>query len=547
MEILAVKNLSFRYPQTDFPAVKDVSFSLERGEFAVLCGATGSGKSTLLRLLKHELEPLGEKTGQVIFDGLDLQELSPLRSASGIGFVMQKPEQQIVTDTVWHELAFGLENLNLTRNVMARRIAETASYFGIEDWYDRKTCDLSGGQKQLLSLASVMVMKPELLILDEPTSQLDPIAASEFISALRKINRELAVTILLSEHRLEEAIPVCDKLIVLENGSVSAVGDPRSVCGEMSSDSRMFPAMPSAVRLFRAVNGNGDAPLDIREGRNFIEKNYGNSLKELPAEEYVHSEKKVLEFKDVWLRYERDLPDVLCGLNFTVYENEIYCILGGNGSGKTTALSCGAALVKPYSGSVEVFGKKLKSYRNQELYRGNLAVLPQDVQTVFLKNTVSEELAGAEKAAELLPIDIGKLGGKHPYDLSGGEQQLVALAEVLTLEPKILLLDEPTKGLDAGAKRILLNVLKDLKKHGMTIVTVTHDMEFAAECADRCALLFRGEIVSEDVPRVFFAENNFYTTPACRMTAGYFDKAVTIGDAAELCLLNGGKNAADKK
>ncbi len=559
MEILKVENLTFTYPLCDKLALSNVSFAVNKGEFVAVCGATGSGKSTLLRLLKRELAPLGERSGRIYFENVLQEELSAKKAAASIGFVMQKPEQQIVCDKVWHELAFGLENMNVPQRVIASRVAEMAAYFGIEDWFDKDISKLSGGQKQLLNLATVMVMQPDILILDEPTAQLDPIAASDFIATLKKINRELSLTIIIVEHRLEEIIPVCDKLLVLESGALLDYATPKETVNGLKDRAELLCTMPAAVRLYHAVNGRGACPLDIREGRAFIESNFRNDIKNLeteeykplknPApefEEYKHLRNPALEFKDIYFRYERNSPDVLNGLNLTVYENELFCILGGNGSGKTTTLCTAAKLLTPYSGDIKVFGRKLKQYKNQELYRECLTMLPQDVQTVFLKNTVREELADAGAEINSLPFDISYLYDKHPYDLSGGEQQLVALAKVIASKPKLLLLDEPTKGLDAYAKQGLISILKKLKKSGMTIVIVTHDVEFAALCADRCAMFFRGSIVSEGTPKEFFSANNFYTTAISRMTKGYFDKAVTVEDAAGLCLLNKRKDGGNK-
>ncbi|WP_303838451.1 ABC transporter ATP-binding protein [Ruminococcus flavefaciens] len=543
MEILAVSGLTFTYPLCSSPAVENVSFSLERGEFAVLCGATGSGKSTLLRMLKRELSPLGDKKGTVSFCGTELSRLSDRQSASAIGFVMQKPEQQIVTDKVWHELAFGLENLGTPPDEISRRIAEMASYFGIGNWYDKDVAELSGGQKQLLNLASVLVMQPELLILDEPTAQLDPIAAADFISTLRRLCSDLSITIIIAEHRLEDVVPLCDKLLVMDNGRLIAADKPSDVISQLKHRSEIICGMPVAARLYAELSGSGSCPLTVRDGRSFIENNYCNSTRGLPQASYEHSNSAAMEFKDVYFRYSREGRDILDGLSFKVYENEIFCILGDNGSGKTTALSAAAGLLKPYSGNIKVFGKKLKDYRNRSLYRQCLAMLPQDVQTVFLKSTVRQELYECHADISALPYDISHLLDKHPYDLSGGEQQLTALAKVLAAKPKLLLLDEPTKGLDAAAKLNIIAVIRKLRDNGVTVVVVTHDVEFAAVCADRCAMFFGGRIVSTGTPNEFFRQNSFYTTAVSRMTRGYFDNAVTIDDAVQLCRLNGRKES----
>lgn len=541
MEILAVRDLTFTYPACSSAAVKNVSFELQRGEMAVLCGATGSGKSTLLRLLKRELAPLGEKSGTIMFSGKDISQLDNKTSASAVGFVMQRPEQQIVTDKVWHELAFGLENLGTPPDEISRRIAEMASYFGIGSWYDKDVAELSGGQKQLLNLASVLVMQPELLILDEPTAQLDPIAAADFIATLKRLCCDFAITIIVAEHRLEDVVPICDKLLVMENGELIAANGPRKVIDQLSSRRDILCGMPAASRLHAKLSGSESCPLTVREGRYYIENSFGNTTRGLPQAACTHSVAAALEFSEVYFRYERSGRDILDGLSFKVYEGEIFCILGGNGSGKTTALSAAAALLKAYSGSIKVFGKKLKDYKNRSLYRECLAMLPQDVQTVFLRNTVREELEECGAVLSELPYDISDLLEKHPYDLSGGQQQLVALAKVLAAKPKLLLLDEPTKGLDAAAKLGIISVIRSLKERGVTVAIVTHDVEFAAVCADRCAMFFGGRIVSSGEPNDFFSRNNFYTTAVSRMTRGYYDNTVTLEDAVELCRINGRK------
>ena len=589
MEILHISDLSFSYPETDSPALRDISFSISDGEFVVVCGESGCGKTTLLRLLKPALAPVGDRGGRIEYCGTELGEVDERRCASEIGYVLQNPDNQIVTDKVWHELAFGLESLGLPTPVIRRRVGEMASYFGIQDWFRRRTDELSGGQKQLLNLASVMVMQPRVLILDEPTSQLDPIAAADFIATLRRLNRELGLTVILVEHRLEEVFPIADRVLLMDGGRLLLNDSPRRIgerLGETAPDHPMLLGLPSAVRIYAALRASGTlaecgCPLTVREGRDVLEANFQGDKNEPeppafserqnaaaryesanPSEsarrESVHHSgaaqnahaqgDAAIELDGVWQRYERDLPDVLRGCSLKVPRGVHYCLLGGNGTGKTTMLSVIAGLEKPYRGKVRIGGKPLKSYHGGTLYRGNLALLPQNPQTVFLRDTVRADLGevlvrlevpAAERDGRIAEIaariGIGALLDRHPYDLSGGEQQKCAIAKLLLLEPRILLLDEPTKGLDAGAKRVLSDILRSLLADGMTVLTVTHDVEFAAENADICALFFDGEIISEDTPERFFAENSFYTTAANRMARGLWRYAVTTGGVVARC------------
>lgn len=539
MELLAVKDMSFRYAGSDSAAISGVSFSVERGDFLAVCGATGSGKSTLLRLIKRELAPRGKAEGEILFCGKPLCELDDRKAAQKIGYVAQRPEEQIVTDRVWHELAFGLENLGLPTGVIRRRVAETACFFGIEEWFDKSTDELSGGQKQLLSLASVMVMQPELLLLDEPTARLDPIAAGDFINAVARLNRELSLTVIMISHCLEDVLPVANRVLALEDGRVAEYGETRKAVGKIKNIPSLAGALPAAARLYSRLGADCECPLTVREGRDLIEHNFGSSVRALPPEEYLHSKNVALEFSGVYFRYSREQEDVLRGLELKVYENEIFCLLGGNGSGKSTALAAAAGLIKPYAGNIRVFGKKVT---DREFARaGLLTLLPQDVQTVFIKSTVRAELADANVTEGALTQELDRLMDRHPYDLSGGQQQLLALAKALAARPRLLLLDEPTRGLDAGAKAEFVSVLRKLRDGGMTVVLVTHDAELAAEISDRCALFFRGEIVADDVPRRFFSGNSFYTTAANRICRGYYDLVATVDDAARICLANGKK------
>ena len=540
MEHIEVKNLSFCYPNASSPSLREISFCVHPSEFVTLIGATGSGKSTLLRLLKRELAPLGARTGEILYDGTPIEALKDADSACRIGYVMQRPEQQIVTDKVWHELAFALENMGLPQSVIRRRVAEMAGYFGISEWFERDVGSLSGGQKQLLNLAAVMVAQPDVLLLDEPTSQLDPIAASDFLQTVRKLNQDMGVTVLLIEHRLEEALPMSDRVLALEDGRLILDAPPSEACARLRDHPVLLDAMPGAVRLYHAIGAKGPCPITVREGRRFLRQRYPKDLSAGSRSGSARPEARALEFKNVYFRYGRECPDVLRGLSLDVRAGEIFCILGANGAGKSTFLRLAAGLSRPYSGAIRVFGKPMKQYRGQSLYRECVAMLPQDAQTVFLKSTVRDELREVHADLASLPYALDHLMDRHPYDLSGGEQQLVALAKVLAAKPRLLLLDEPTKGVDAHTQGAIREILDRLKRQGVSVLAVTHDVEFAARCADRCALFFRGEIVSEDAPDRFFDENSFYTTAANRICRGWYAGVATVEDAAERIRRSGG-------
>lgn len=551
MEIIKAEDLNFTYALGKTPALKNVSFSVSRGDLVAVCGATGSGKSTLLRLLKKEIAPVGDQRGRIFFgyikDGKEggfgfknVEDMSTRESAEKIGFVMQDPEHQIVTDKVWHELAFGLENLGVKNDAIRRRVSEMASYFGIESWFEKNVNELSGGQKQLLNLASVMVMQPEVLLLDEPTAQLDPIAAADFIATVAKLNRETALTVIITEHRLENVIPVATKLMALEDGRLTAYGEVRKTVAALAKDPKMLVGMPAAVRLFSRLSAKGECPLDVCEGRRFIEDNCVNEIRALPVKTENRNHETALCFKNVGFRYDNRGADVIRNMSFEVREGEIFCLLGGNGSGKSTTLGLASGVLKENSGKIEIFGKKIKDHKGGALYKECVAMLPQDVRTLFIYDTVKEELKEVEFSPEMLPFDLSPLEDRHPYDLSGGEQQLLGLAKVLSAKPKLLLMDEPTKGLDAYAKKEIAGVLRELKKRGLTILFVTHDVEFAAAVADRCALVFRGEVTSEGETHEFFAANNFYTTAVNRMTRGFYDGLLRVREVEEIIRLNGG-------
>ena len=539
-----IRNLTFSYAAAKGRhSLENVSLSIEQGEFLVLCGASGSGKSTLLRQLKAVLTPSGKRSGEVLFHGVPLSQVPDRDQAAKIGFVMQNPDDQIVTDKVWHELAFGLESLGCDQKTMRARVAEMACYFGIQDWFHRDVATLSGGQKQLLNLASIMAMQPEVLILDEPTSQLDPIAASDFLNTVRKINTELGTTVLITEHRLEDIFPYADRAVVMDGGRILADDTPSRV-GQLlfARNHPMFTAMPTPVRVFYGAGCSGESPLTVRQGRSWLSREFPEAPEKntIPAPALPEEVKNpALMLKELWFRYEKDSPDILRGVSVEVPAGSLYAILGGNGAGKSTTLKAISGICRPYRGKITLFGKPMEKYKSSELFRGCLAMLPQDPKSLFVKKTVREELEEMTKDTSAISeiarlCQIESLLGSHPYDLSGGEQQRAALAKVLLTKPRLLLLDEPTKGIDCFFKETFARILADLKAQGITVVMVSHDVEFCARYADVVAMFFDGQILTADTPRRFFGANSFYTTAAHRMSRHVFDGAVTAEDVITL-------------
>ena len=593
MNLVEVKDFSFSYPECSHKVLEHVNLKIKEGTLNVVCGRSGCGKSTLLRQLKTVLAPAGNTSGQILYRGVSLKDTDHRTQSQEIGFVMQNPDDQIVTDKVWHELAFGLESLGCDNATIRLRVAEMASYFGIQQWFYKNVAELSGGQKQLLNLAAVMAMHPSLLILDEPTSQLDPIAASDFLETVKKINRDIGTTVLLTEHRLQDIIPYADRIFVMDEGGVFMDGTPREIGTALGRQKHgMFLSMPVPMQIYGETRSRLTCPLTVSQGRQWIQEYIEEKgiTKEqiqqanqrlagsthaqdnkLPGEtagsegkgilaglkSRNHTPEPAIQMKGVWFRYEKDSPDVVRDLSLEVKKGEFYALVGGNGTGKSTTLSLLSRVHQPYKGRIYLEGKDLRSFKDNQLYCGYLGVMPQNPQSIFLKKTVLEDLYSViggkkeklskeynlsmkkEKAIEGI-VSLTHLNGlldRHPYDLSGGEQQRLALAKVLLLRPKILLMDEPTKGMDAEYKEELGGILKKLQSHGMTIFMISHDVEFVAEYADTTGLFFEGNIVTSKKTRDFFAGNNFYTTAANRMARGLFPEAVTGKDVVA-CLLD---------
>jgi len=576
MATIEFKNVSFTYPNCETAALEDVSFVINESDFVVICGDSGSGKTTLLRHMKKNMVPYGRGTGDILYMGQDIESLLDRISASEIGYVQQNPENQIVTDKVWHELAFGLESLGESNEVIRKKTAEMAKYFGVSNWFRKNVWELSGGQKQLLNLASVMIMQPKVLILDEPTAQLDPIAATQFFDTISKINRDFGTTIILSEHRLEEVFTMADKVLAMDKGKIVVFDTPEKVGKFLTNDNRsLFYGLPSAMKIYaevRSENGSNikiqdtsfeKCPITVKEGRLWLNRliisskampntvgtsnvrseavrttkpmqgviSSSNKISDKIIINEIASNQFVIELKNVSFRYTKKNEDILSELNLFVKKGELLAILGGNGVGKTTLLKLISGIKKPYSG-------KVKS-------EGRVIALPQNAQAIFTEITVEEELGEAFTDRSRYSNDLTKeeiisrindmiifmelqnYRKTNPYDLSGGQQQKLAIAKVLLLQPEILLLDEPTKGIDPFFKRSLAKILKTLIDKGVTIVMVSHDIEFCAQYASKCAMLFDGTIVSEGATREFFGGNSFYTTAASRMSRHIFHNCIT--------------------
>ncbi|MCI9126021.1 MAG: ATP-binding cassette domain-containing protein [Eubacterium sp.] len=525
MAQIEIKNLSFKYKTSDKETLKKVSLCVEKGQFIVVCGKSGCGKTTFLRCFKPQIRPAGNIDGMIYYTGENMEEMTDEDQAKKIGFVMQNPEHQIVTDKVWHELAFGLENFGEKSEHIRAKVAEIAEYFGITDWYYEDTDCLSGGQKQLLNLASIMVMGPEVLVLDEPTAQLDPIAAEKFLDILKKINEDFGITVIISEHRLNYVLQKADKMLILDMGQVEKYGDVREIVKKgLYMD--IEPLMPVPSRIFGKSIGQGEVPISVAEGRRWLEnqgkiqnKKAGKVIEGIETPK--KKDRKTLDFqysvvcKDIWFRYEKNGRDIVQGLNLTVKRGEIFAILGGNGAGKTTTLLLLSKILKAYRGKLKIDGKT--------------ALLPQNVQILFERETVSEEL-GHISDKLIKEMKLEGLMRMHPYDLSGGEQQKAALAKILLKDPDILLLDEPTKGMDNIFKEELGRLLKSLAARGKTIIIVSHDLDFCGEFVDRCGLFANGSLISISDVREFFVNNRFYTTTVAKLAREIVKNAYKMED-----------------
>lgn len=592
--IIQIRDLTFAYAAGDEPVLSDINIDIGSGEFVIIMGSSGSGKTTLLKMLKRNMIPAGRYSGRVYIYGKEADKLTDRENAAGIGYVSQDPDNQIVTDKVWHELAFGLENLGMDNVTIRKKVAEMSEYFGITGWYDREVSKLSGGQKQILNLASVMVMQPGILLLDEPTANLDPLAAIRFLDVVKRINQELGVTVVMVEHNLEHIYADADRIIAIDKGRVAANSSPKKAAADIiTAGSFLIEGLPVASRLYSGYNkknGNSvvsynnvnidsnnkdnhilsdEIPLTVKEGRwwyvnykkvygkditkdkdkinNFAGKSIINDKvikKDVLEEDNITGNKNkkrigfikknnlenkssrkntdnientVCQLKNVSYSYNKKLPYIIDGVDVSFKEGRITAILGGNGAGKSTMLKLIAGIIKP------VCGKIISNKR--------IIMLPQDPKAVFTEVSVEEELAEVlmdkgngiynnmpmEDKREIVEQIIEEFGlndirKNNPYDISGGQQEKLAIAKVLLLKPEVLLLDEPTNGLDPYFKKTLGKLLKKINAGGVTIIIVSHDLEFVDSFCDDVIMLFDRKVAAQDSTHKFLRDNMFYTT-----------------------------------
>lgn len=537
-----IKQLSFQYANEERPALSSVSLSVEQGEFVVLAGRSGCGKTTLLKHFKKELQPIGMRTGELFYNQMQLKDVPSITSAQEIGMVFQNPENQLVMDTVIQELAFSLENIGCSTTVIQKRIAELISFLGFQDLVHQSVHTLSGGQKQLVNLAAVLILQPKLLLLDEPTAQLDPIAAKEFLTLLKRIHEELGMTIIVSEHRLDDILPLADRLVFMDGGSIICEGTPKEVVEQLWVQEPFRSYIPQIPRLFLEW-GSEDVPFTVRDGQ----KTLPVLAKTLHPLEKTNPRqgKELLRAQAITFQYEKNGVCILDDLSFSVQQGEWVALVGKNGTGKSTLLTVLAGLQKSRRGKVFLDGERLDKIPSAKRYK-QIGYVSQQPYYHFTHDTVWEELYNraqelgyehSEQAArEMMErFSLSFLSGRHPHDCSGGEQQLIAICTVLLSNPRILLLDEPTKGLDPEKKEKLGELFQQLQQDGTTILMATHDVEFAARFVNRCVLLFDGQIIAEDTPRRFFSENFFYTTAVNRLVRKQLPEALIWEDVVQSC------------
>jgi len=523
--VIELSHVTYTYPDQAAPALADFSVALRGGEFVLVVGPSGAGKSTFLRCLNGLVPHFygGRWSGRISVFGRDPVALAPRGMADLVGFVFQDPEAQFVVDTVEDELAFALENFALPQTTMRKRIEEVLDQMAIAHLRDRRVNTLSGGEKQRVAIAAVLALQPEILVLDEPTSQLDPQAAEEVLVALRHLNEDLGLTVILSEHRLERVVQYADRVLYLPAPAATPLlADPRTAM-------KALPLVPPLIELGRQLHWE-PLPLTIKEGRRFA-RELGEKIGKAADQQSEKTQDRemrrqkdgggpVLIVRDVHFAYNGHAA--LAGVSLEAAAGEFIALMGRNGSGKSTLLKLLVGLLRPDRGQIMVGGQDTRRAAPEEIIR-TVGYVPQHPGTLLFQETLREELAFTRKShrrpadehgdrALLERLGLAALAGRNPRDLSGGEQQRAALAAILVAEPRIILLDEPTRGLDYEQKQRLAGLLQELKREGRTIVMATHDVELAAACADRVVLMAEGQIVVDGPARQVMSDSQVFAS-----------------------------------
>lgn len=541
-ELVTVKHLTFSYPDQPTPILDDINLTVDPGDFIVISGDTGSGKTTLLNNFKKELMPQGTRTGTVIVAGNPIHEMAKLASAQTIGYVAQDPQAQPVMATVIEELAFPLENIGCPSSEIERRITELANFLGLDQNLNRQIHQLSGGQLQLVNLASVLILRPKLILLDEPTSQLDPLTAQHFLTVLGRINQELGITIMLTEHRLSTVAAMANRMLLLQNHKLTFDGTPQGGLKKMAADPHLKFFVPSIPKLFIKNHVQvPHLPISVTAAQQAIrEKDLKfQGVPGTPAFPPKADQKPILTINNISFSFDGQ-NNVLQHLNLSVNRGTWLSIIGKNGSGKSTLLSLITGLMTPQHGKIHFDHQLVWKIKIAQRIR-QLSFLSQTPSLQFTSDTVRDELVVQANELKLSDpqhqadqmiarLHLNPIQGQNPFDISGGQQQLVGLAIALMATPNLLVLDEPTKGLDPYTKIQVSNLLKQYQQAGMTIITASHDMEFCAKFADQCGFMFAGHLNTLLPTKSFFADNFFFTTPINRIVRDQVRDALLPGD-----------------
>jgi len=539
-ELMSLKQLTFTYPATSRPALNDVDLSIASGDFVVIVGATGSGKTTLLRQLKPELIPAGKLTGTAQYQGRSIQTLSTTESAQAIGVVVQDPVVQPVMATVIEELAFSLENVGVSATSMPGRIAEIANFLGLDQILHTPLQKLSGGQLQLVNLASALVLHPAMLLLDEPTAQLDPTTAQNFLNVLQQVHHELGLTIVMSEHRLDRVLPLASRLLIMQDGALLAAGSVATGLQLMTQHTELASFVPAIPNFFVQQHLTGHRlPLTVATAQQMLGQR-GISFKLRSSAMPVKTAgSPLLTLTGVSFRYDQQAP-TLRTIDVTFATGTWVAILGKNGAGKSTLLRVLAGLRKPQHGKVRLDKQLVWKLNNSALIR-QVGLLSQHPIDQFTGLTVREELTAQARLGNepanattvtdwLAKLQLTAVADQNVFDLSGGQQQLVGLGLALITRPRLLLLDEPTKGLDPVTKQLVGRLLENYRAAGVTIVMASHDVEFSAQFATHGTFMFDGQLTPVQLSREFFTTNFMATTAVNRLLRQWVPQALFSTD-----------------